>query len=262
MSEADTANAAGPAVRSHETRVEIDRPIEEVWTAITGADGLARWFAPKMTVEPGVGGFVAADWGPGILWKTSIEIWEPNQHLRLVETRDHFFTPPGIEQKFESRVLIQDYYLESRSGRTLLRLVHSGFGTSEGWDQEYEGTRGGWAGCFLRLKHSLEQHRGEVVHNRILTHVCPGIEPAEALRRIEQAVPNDMRIELKHDNHICGTLPSLNGSVLNASVSKVDLGSVAYIELLMYGQTTDRAAAFENEWRTILAGLFPSVNGH
>ena len=54
------------SVRAHETRIEIDAPIEEVWKALTDATEIARWFAPKMSVEPGVGGTVIADWGPGI----------------------------------------------------------------------------------------------------------------------------------------------------------------------------------------------------
>ena len=62
------------AVRAHETRVVIDAPVEEVWKALTEASALSRWFAPKMSVAPGVGGFVLADWGPGLEWKTGIEI--------------------------------------------------------------------------------------------------------------------------------------------------------------------------------------------
>jgi uncharacterized protein YndB with AHSA1/START domain len=46
--------------RSHETRIVIDAPIEEVWKAIAEAAGLARWFAPEMTVEPGAGGSMLA----------------------------------------------------------------------------------------------------------------------------------------------------------------------------------------------------------
>ena len=89
------------AARQHETAIEIDAPIEEVWKAITDAAAMARWFAPKMTVEPGVGGFVIADWGQGIEWKTTIEIWEPNRRLRLVETRDHFIGASLVAETFE-----------------------------------------------------------------------------------------------------------------------------------------------------------------
>lgn len=54
---------------------------------------------------------------------------------------------------------MQDYVLEAEGGKTVLRLVHSGFGSSADWDSEYEGTREGWSACFVGLKEGLEQHR-------------------------------------------------------------------------------------------------------
>src|ERR1700682_5696725 len=155
--------------RAHETRVEIDATVEEVWKAITESDKLSRWFAPKMTVKPGVGGSVLADWGGGLAGKVDIEVWEPNRHLRLGETRDFFPLGPGAPA--EPCRLVQDYYLQAEGGRTVLRLVHSGFGSSSAWDGEYEGTRGGWPVCFLRLKYGLERHRNEPVHNLMISQL-------------------------------------------------------------------------------------------
>jgi uncharacterized protein YndB with AHSA1/START domain len=60
--------------RAHETTVTLDAPIEEVWTILTQADAIAWWFAPKVTVDPGKGGSIVADWGPGLEWKTAIEV--------------------------------------------------------------------------------------------------------------------------------------------------------------------------------------------
>ncbi len=151
--------------RSHETRIVIDAPMEEVWKSIAEAGGLARWFAPQMIVEAGAGGSMLADWGPGLAWKTAIEVWEPNRHLRLSETRDQVMSSAPGEQNLEPCRLIQDWYLESENGKTVLRLVHSGFGSSADWDTEYFGTKYGWASCFLRLKHVTEYHRTEAVHN-------------------------------------------------------------------------------------------------
>src|SRR5260370_12266468 len=115
-------------MRAHETVTEIDAPIEEVWKALTEASEIARWFAPKMTVEPGVGGFVLADWGPGLEWKTAIEVWEPNRHLRLAETRDYIMTPAGAPEKFEPCRLVQGFYLEANGGKAVVRRVRSGVG--------------------------------------------------------------------------------------------------------------------------------------
>jgi len=254
-----TSKSSEIAARQHETTIEIDAPIEEVWKAITDAAAMARWFAPKMTVEPGVGGFVMADWGQGIEWKTTIEIWEPNRHLRLVETRDHFIGASPVAETFEPCRLIQDYYLDSAGGKTVLRLVHSGFGSGENWDIEYEGTRGGWAGCFLRMKLGLEQHREESVHSTFLTWTCQGRGYAEVLRQIESATVSPLDVRLRGQYHFCAVLPDLNDSVLNVSVQPCTVGSMAYIEALLYGPAGERAEGFESEWKARLASLFPPV---
>ena len=133
-----------------------------------------------MEVSPGAGGYMVADWGPGLEWKTAIEVWEPNRHLRLVETRDHLLSPDPAQEKMEPCRLVQDYYLEGEGGKTILRLVHSGFGSSHGWDVEFEGTKGGWAACFLWLKQALERHRRSSVYNSIVTALCYGVGHKQA----------------------------------------------------------------------------------
>lgn len=112
--------AESKEVRAHETRIEIDWTVKDVWKALTEAKEIERWFAPKMTVEPHVGGTALADWGPNIEWKTTVEVWETNRHLRLVETRDRILGPDG--QALEPCRLVQDYYLEAEGGKTVLRF--------------------------------------------------------------------------------------------------------------------------------------------
>jgi len=221
--------------RSHETRITIDLPIEEVWRALTDPVWLARWFAPKMSVEPGPGGTVVADWGPGLEWKTTIEVWEPNRHLRLAETRDRVMSGSSVVEPLPSCRLVQDYFLEAEGGRTVLRLVHSGFGESASWDNEYEGTRSGWACCFLRMKYMLEHHSGEPVHNTMRTVSYPGDTSEAVLAKLASESPADMHILLRNPTHLCGLLPSQNGSILTYSVQTVRDGAFAYIESLVFG---------------------------
>jgi len=250
------------ATRAHETRVVIDAPIEEVWKAITDASELSRWFAPKMTVQPGAGGFVVADWGPGLAWKTFIEVWEPNRHLRTVETRDRILSSSPVEERLEPCRLVQDYYLEAEGGQTVLRLVHSGFGSSAAWDREYEGTRGGWASCFFRLRQALEGHRNDRVHNLLLPALCYGVEAARALQLIESVAPRSLETVRRGQLEFCGCLPERNGSILTVSVQPTEFGSVAYLELLLFGLPDAESSALENEWRTKLAELFPAPSGN
>ena len=230
--------------RFHETSVAIDAPIEDVWKALTEAPDLARWFAPNITVDPGPGGSITVGWGPGLEGKTVIEVWEPRRHLRLVESRE------GVR-------LVQDYYLEAAAGKTVLRLVHSGFGSSEDWDQEYEGTRGGWPICFFRLQQGLEHHRHHSVYNVLLPSQCPGVDPREALQRIEAAAPRNMQIALHTTSEFCGLLPDHNHSILSVSTQPSPTGSVAYLELLLFGLSPAESLAVENEWKAKLQQQFP-----
>jgi len=243
--------------RSHETIVSIDAPIEDVWKYLSVAEEIARWFAPKMTVEPGVGGFVLADFGPGLEWKTFIEVWEPNRRLRLVETRDRVLSSSPVDMPLEPCRLVQDYFLETEAGRTRLRLVHSGFGSSADWDNEYEGTRGGWAACFFRLQQVLERHRGESVHNILVPWQCHKIDSARALGLIESVAPMPLHIAHRHLYEFSGTLAGLNDSILTVSAQPSPIGSLAYVELLLFGLTDKETASIENGWRIRLAELFP-----
>ena len=252
-------NPAG--TRSHETIIEIAAPIEDVWKAISEAPDLARWFAPSMTVEPGAGGSVLADWGPGLAWKTAIEIWEPNRHLRLTETRDRVMSSSPVEESLPPSRLIQDFFLESAGGRTVLRLVHSGFGSSAAWDTEYEGTRGGWAVCFLRMKHVLELHRGEHVDNFILPWLCRGAEHAGVLSKIESLVPEPLENLSRGPYHLCGLMRGRNGSFFCLSVQPCPLGAVAYLEFVLYDQGAAVKSQIEQAWRTIMAEQFPGEQG-
>ena len=57
--------------------------------------------------------------------------------------------------------VVVDWFLEARGGKTMLRVVHSGFGPDAKWDKEYDGTKRGWTFELQALKHYLEHHRGK-----------------------------------------------------------------------------------------------------
>jgi len=121
---------------------------------------------------------------------------EPNRHLRLTEIRDRAISP--VEEKMTPCRLVQDFFLESAAGgKTLLRLVHSGLGDSAGWDNEYEGTRGGWQACFLQLRHGLELHRGEKTENWLVAKMCPGMDGKTVLDRLEALAPEGCQVALR-----------------------------------------------------------------
>ncbi|MGH9867783.1 MAG: SRPBCC family protein [Candidatus Polarisedimenticolia bacterium] len=131
--------------------IEIEAPREAVWAALTDPVELVRWFPLEAKVTPGNGGSIWYAWGSWWQGGTRIDHWEPPTRLRTVPEEP---LPDG-------RVTLAfDVELEARGGRTVLRLVHAGFGEGAGWDHEYDGVRRGWGFELRGLRHYLERHRG------------------------------------------------------------------------------------------------------
>lgn len=162
--------------RSVETELEIKAPIDAVWKALTDAQELTRWFPLQARVKPGVGGSMWVSWGQPFEGESTIDSWEPNKHLN---TGWPFTASPDGDPK----PLTVDYYLESRGGNTVLRLVHSGFGVGPKWDNEYDGVTRGWAFELRGLRHYLENHRGRD-RRTIWINKPTSLSPTEAIARI------------------------------------------------------------------------------
>lgn len=137
--------------RDFELSIEIDAPPEEVWRALTEARELERWFPLKAAVEPRQGGRYFISWENQWQDEGRILIFEPNRHLR---------TTWSGEGPHRAAQLAVDHHLEGRGGRTVLRLVHSGFGRDASWDDEFDGISLGWNFELRSLRHYLEHHRG------------------------------------------------------------------------------------------------------
>lgn len=145
--------ARAAATRSVDLSIEVDASPEEVWSAITRAEELIRWFPPIATVEPGEGGHVTVSWGGGSEWKSRIVTWEPGKHLRLEDE------PPAGSEAGGVTVAL-DYFLEGKGGTPVVRIVNSGFSAGEDWDDFYHMLENGWTFFLWNLKHYLERHPG------------------------------------------------------------------------------------------------------
>ncbi|MFQ5890029.1 MAG: SRPBCC domain-containing protein [Gemmatimonadota bacterium] len=141
--------AAG--TRAAEGTIEIDAPPERVWRALTEAAELERWFPLEARVEPGEGGSIWMSWKNEWAGESEILAWDPARRLRI-----SWGWPDAT-----GHAQVTDYLLEGRGGRTLLRVVTSGFPLDPSWDDWVEGTRRGWRFELESLKHYLERHAGE-----------------------------------------------------------------------------------------------------
>lgn len=134
--------------RTIEREIEIAAPAEAVWKALTEARELERWF-PTLAEVDRQRKTIRLAWGDAYDSTGAIEAWEEGRHLR------HRF--PMVEGVH----LATDYRLEGRGGRTILRVVSSGFGSGSSWDEAYDGVSSGWDFELYALRHYLERHRGE-----------------------------------------------------------------------------------------------------
>lgn len=160
-----------PEARRIERTTTIEAPTDAVWKALTDATELTRWFPLRASVSPGAGGVIHMEWDETYNADSAIEIWEHGRHLRLGFPHH----PPVL--------LATDYYLEGDRGRTVLRVVTSGFGEGANWDDWYAGVGAGWDFELRGLKHYLEYHRG---HDRLVatTRCRFAIDRSEAWTRL------------------------------------------------------------------------------
>ena len=133
--------------RSITKEVVVDAPPDVVWRTLTDAEELMRWFPVEARVEPGLGGSVWLSWGGGTEGTAPITCWEPGRRFGWTESR-------------EAHKLAVDFHIEGQGGRTVVRLVQSGFGDGPEWDDEFHMTQGGWNYFLEHLRWYLERHRG------------------------------------------------------------------------------------------------------
>lgn len=159
-----TAPVKDSPTRSFSMALEINATPEEIWRALTDAGELVRWFPLQSRVTPGVGGRMFWGWDGRWAWESQIESWDPGRRLRLIEQRPAF-DAAGQPLPNLPHALAMEFTLESLSGSTRLRLVHSGFGHGTDWDDEIESVSNGWQFELRSLRHYLEHHRGRDRHH-------------------------------------------------------------------------------------------------
>lgn len=249
--------------RSIEQQITVAVPVEVVWRALTEAEELRRWFPVDARVEPGPGGSVWLSWGPGSEAQSRIEIWDPKRRLRLVSE-----WPGGEGTPIRMAV---DFYLEAAGGSTVLRLVHSGFGASSDWDDQYTATESGWCYFLFNLKHYLERHpnrpRTLIWERRPLSgprdEVWRAITGSEgfALQGETMRLPLGKGgfpgrvVMLKPPAHLAALIPSLDDALLFVELESGSSQWRCGVYLSLYQFPEDHSARLRAELRHLLDRL-------
>ena len=120
--------------------VEIAHPPEQVWTALTTAEGLAAWFGNEASIDLRPGGFARMSWPEGFTVDMRIE--------RVEEPAVFGFTWQifGLPKDDPRRTYVE-FTLEPTGAGTRLTVVESGFAQlpTDAYRSAYDGNATGWA---------------------------------------------------------------------------------------------------------------------
>jgi|Tabmets5t2r1_1033131.scaffolds.fasta_scaffold00406_9 uncharacterized protein YndB with AHSA1/START domain len=97
--------------------VDVDAPRDRVWQLLTDPSELPRWWPDAAELEPGVGGRIVLNFGPGAV-SGEITRWEPPAALGFTWEASNM---PGVQ--LHVAFTVEDL----GEGRSRVSVVHSGF---------------------------------------------------------------------------------------------------------------------------------------
>jgi uncharacterized protein YndB with AHSA1/START domain len=153
-----------PQQRVIDLSVSVPGTPEEVWRAIATGPGISSWFVPH-EVEQREGGLVTMSFGAYGTGTAEVTAWQPPHRL--------VFSTSG------ERPMAYEWLVEARDGGTcVVRLVNSGFGTGDDWDDEYDGMTGGWTIFLANLRLHLTHFPGQSARPVIPVALTSGPHPS------------------------------------------------------------------------------------
>jgi uncharacterized protein YndB with AHSA1/START domain len=148
-----------------ERQIDIDAPIDVVWTVITEPEHIARWFTDSAELDARPGGEGRFGWDVKATNRRTVV----NLRVERIEA-PHFFSfrwnhPDGEEPTAENAPLVE-FTLEARGEATRLLLVESGLTHLARPDEEKETYfnehANGWAVIVERLRDYAPRQRSAV----------------------------------------------------------------------------------------------------
>ena len=139
--------------RSLTEEFDVSGTPEEVWQAIATGPGISAWFVPAEFEErDGKPVTMKLKFGPGMEPSATITAWDPPR-MYAGQNEGWNGSPP----------IATEWHIEARAGGICsVRIVHSLFASTDEWDDQLEGAKGGWAGFLAILRVYLAHFRGQV----------------------------------------------------------------------------------------------------
>lgn len=136
--------------RGYMQSFETDASAGALWRALVEPAALALWYGELIEIDPREGGAYTVNWK--LLGRRSAHIdrFEPQRRLRLIFDRNPEWPAPG------DHVLVEDFIIDTRGERRLLRLLGSGVPGDPEWNPVLKRLRSGWAVAFSYLQKRLD----------------------------------------------------------------------------------------------------------
>ncbi len=134
-----------------EMEVLVPGTPEQVWHAVATTAGNRAWFT-KATIDGRVGGVIRFDFGAEGSSAGEVTEWQPPHRFGYVE-RDWMPGAPPVATEIT---------ITARGGnRSIMRMVHSLFASTDDWDGQLENFESGWPGFFVVLGLYLTHFAGQ-----------------------------------------------------------------------------------------------------
>jgi len=135
--------------RSLEKELFIKATPERVFQALTEKADLERWFVKKAEVDLRPGGAIRLEWAPDAVEIGKILVLDPPHRLSY------------SWEALEPSPTTITFELTAENDGTRLRLIHTGMGEGEDWDNYYTSINSGWSVHLKNLTAWLETGIGE-----------------------------------------------------------------------------------------------------
>jgi hypothetical protein len=133
--------------------------------------------------------------------------------------------------------MVDEYTIERRDGKTVLRLVSSGISDAPEWDGFYNGTNSGWPAFFRTLRHYLEHHRGRPRTTITVTGKVSGAREDAWARLVAAVKPIGTIVFEQAPTILEVNIHELGDACLAHSMSGAGANHYVYTMLSVYGKT-------------------------
>jgi hypothetical protein len=162
--------------------------------------------------------------------------------------------------------MIDEYTIERRDGKTVLRLVCSGIPDAPEWDGFYNGTDTGWGSFFRTLRHYLEHNPGKPRTTIKIVGKASGTLEETWPRMLAAVAQRGIVVFEKAPGVLEVAVPSLGDAYLWHTGSRAGEGQFVYTMLSLYGKSPAEVEAIRAEWQPWLEQLLgvesPGHDGH